>query len=222
MCSYTIEWAQNSFLACGWYGWVIHNTRVKWHIGRSPYSWTVVWRRAVRKDEESLDDVALIWSPRWVEEQEQTVGVLTPCLPSTMVGILEAERWAWELMCALHGKSRSPNRCQQLSSMALTLCICDLKLYWLLLQLSRLACHWESIIYFCLLYLNKPRDKIWLGTGVAASVWEAGLYCLPATVGCKALSRGPQRTQSLCCPSGIMAWNAHLIYTCSACLCHLG
>lgn len=100
-----------------------------------------------------------------------------------MVGVLEAERWGWELVCALHGKSRSPNRCQHLGSMTLTLCMCDLKLYWLLLQLSRLACHLESIIYFCLLYLNRPPDRSWLGTGVAASVWEADLYCLSARCG---------------------------------------
>lgn len=107
---------------------------------------------------------------------------------------------------AVHGKSRLPNRCGHLSSMTLTLCMCDLKLHWLLLQLSHLACHLENIIYFCLLYLKKTPNKIWLVTAVVASVWEADLYCLSG-------SCGPQRTQSLCCPNGIMAWYAHLIYT---------
>lgn len=96
--------------------------------------------------------------------------------------------------------------------MTLTLCISDLKLHWLLLQLSHLAWHLESIIYFCLLHLKKHLTKF--GLLELHPVFEKLTYIVcQSTVGCKALSCGPQ---NLCCP-----WCAHPICTCSASLCHL-
>lgn len=170
-------------------------TGVKWHIGGSHYSQTVVWRRAVSKDEVSLDEKSLSHlKSMWSRKAGETGVLLTPCLPLYMVGVLKAERQGWGCVGAVHGKTRSANRCGHLCSMTLALCICDLKLPWLLLQLSCLACHLENI-YFCPLYLKKknPPDKIWLVTGVAASVWEADLYCSSTSCGLQSSLKWPTK-----------------------------
>lgn len=99
--------------------------------------------------------------------------------------------------------------------MTLTLCISDLKLHWLLLQLSHLAWHWESIIYFCLLHLKKHLTTF--GLLELQPVFEKLIYIVcQSSVDCKALSCGPQKTQNPYCP-----WCVYPIYTCSASLCPL-
>lgn len=102
-------------------------------------------------------------------------------------------RQGWEHVCEL-SVVKQVDQQVWLSSMTLTLCISDLKLHWLLLQLSHLAWQLENIIYFCLVYLKKTADKIWLG--VEASVWEADVHC-QSTVDCKAHMWSTKDTESM-------------------------
>lgn len=105
-----------------------------------------------------------------------------------------------------------------LSSVTLTLCISDLKLHWLLLQLSHLVWHLENIIYFCLLYLKKKTpDKIWLGV---AAYREADLHCLSVHCGLQSslmwLTKNTESMLPVMCTSHLHA--VHCI-NCVACLC---
>lgn len=86
-----------------------------------------------------------------IERMSRTGGRAEPRLPSTTTGVSRSR----EPRVSCPWCRPGPGGCEPLApAVTRAPCVRDPKLHGLLLQLSRLACHLENIIYFCLLYLK--------------------------------------------------------------------